>query len=164
MSIMSPAKNQSYQVLLVDDEEGDIELTRLALAESGFSCQVIVAKDGVEAMTALRRTGTDSAGRLIPDLVFLDLNMPRMSGLEVLGEMKKDPELSGIPVVVLSTSDVERDVAAAYKLGAAGYITKSVEMEILFQAIHAVENYWFDTVRRPRQGGGPPASPVASKK
>ena len=163
MSIVSPPNAQSFQVLLVDDEEGDIELTRLALAESGFPCQVMVAKDGLEAISALRRNTSDGASRQMPDLVFLDLNMPRMSGLEVLAEMKKDPDLSGIPVVVLSTSDVERDVAAAYKLGAAGYITKSVEMEILFQAIHAVENYWFDTVRRPRHPGTLPPQLVPEK-
>lgn len=164
MSLMSSVKSQFFQVLLVDDEEGDIELTRLALAESSFPCQVLVAKDGLEAITALRRSAADGVARQMPDLVFLDLNMPRMSGLEVLAEMKKDPDLSGIPVVVLSTSDVERDVAAAYKLGAAGYITKSMEMEILFQAIHAVENYWFDTVRRPRHPGGPPSSQIGPEK
>ncbi len=136
-----------FNVLLVDDEPGDIELAKLALAESPYQCQVMVAENGKEAMAVLRRE--DGRTGPVPDLVLLDLNMPQMNGREVLKEMKSDPALATIPVVVLTTSDVERDVVATYGLGAAGYITKPVDVEDLFQAIHAVEEYWFNVVRRP---------------
>lgn len=138
----------SFLVLLVDDEPGDVELTKLAIAESPFRCEVMVAEDGLEAMALLRKEGPHAPTRT-PDLVLLDLNMPKMNGKEVLKRMKADPELASIPVVVLTTSDVERDVVATYGLGAAGYITKPVDLEDLFKAIHAVEDYWFNVVRRP---------------
>jgi CheY-like chemotaxis protein len=86
-----------------------------------------------------------------PDLILLDLNMPRMNGKEFLAEIKKDPVLSVIPVVVLTTSDVERDVVASYKLGAAGYITKPVDMEQFIDAIRQLDNYWFVLARLPKK-------------
>lgn len=138
-----------FNILLVDDEPGDIELTKLALADSQFRCQVTVAENGKEAMAVLRKEGA-YANAPTPDLMLLDLNMPQMNGREVLKQMKADAALSTVPVVVLTTSDVERDVVATYGLGASGYITKPVDIEDLFQAIHAVEVYWFSVVRRPQ--------------
>ncbi|MBC7953259.1 MAG: response regulator [Rhodospirillaceae bacterium] len=139
----------TFIVLLVDDEPGDVELTKLAIAESPFRCEIMVAENGMDAMALLRKEG-DHAQARTPDLVLLDLNMPKMNGKEVLRHMKADPVLAPIPVVVLTTSDVERDVVATYGLGAAGYITKPVDLEDLFKAIHAVEDYWFNVVRRPQ--------------
>jgi CheY-like chemotaxis protein len=147
--MMATATKRVYEVLLVEDEPGDVELAKLALADSPFSCRVTVAVNGKEAMAMLRKQ-PPHADTPTPDLVLLDLNMPQMNGKEVLAAMKAAPELAGIPVVVLTTSDVERDVVATYNLGAAGYITKPVEMEDLFSAIHEVEAYWFSTVRRPQ--------------
>ncbi|HLN25669.1 MAG TPA: response regulator [Patescibacteria group bacterium] len=139
-----------YQVLLVDDEQGDVELAKMALADCPFPCQVMVAGNGKEAMTWLRKQ-PPYADAPTPDLVLLDLNMPQMNGREVLKEMKGDAALTAIPVVVLTTSDVERDVVATYNLGASGYITKPVDMDDLFKAVHSVTEYWFSTVRRPQR-------------
>jgi len=138
----------SLEILIVDDEPGDVELTRLALAEGRFTCNVTVAGDGEKAMAFLRKQ-PPYAAKLKPDLVLLDLNMPRKNGREVLFEMKADPMLSLIPVVVLTTSDAERDVVASYRLGAAGYVTKPADIDTLFQMIRGIEEYWFGTVRRP---------------
>jgi CheY-like chemotaxis protein len=133
-----------FEILLVDDEPGDVDLVKVALAEGRFVCNVAVAHDGVEAMERLRAADTAR-----PDLILLDLNMPRMNGREVLKALKADADLVRIPVVVLTTSDVERDVAAAYDLGAAGYVTKPLDMEQLFRAVHGIQDYWFGVVRCP---------------
>jgi CheY-like chemotaxis protein len=107
--------------------------------------------DGVDALAFLRRTGERYKEAPKPDLILLDLNMPRMNGREFLQEIKNDPELSVIPVVVLTTSDVERDVVASYKLGAAGYITKPVDMEQFIDAINQLDSYWFVLARLPQK-------------
>ena len=138
----------SFEVMIVDDEPGDVELTKLALQEGRFDCNITVAVNGEEAMAMLRRQPPYLATPR-PDLIFLDLNMPRKNGKEVLSEVKADPKLACIPVVVLTTSDVERDIRASYQLGAAGYVTKPVNDDGLFQAIRGVEEYWFSVVRRP---------------
>lgn len=137
-----------FQILLVDDEPGDIRLTKLALAEGRFLCNVTTAGNGLEAMAVMRKeAGHDEAPT--PDLVLLDLNMPQMNGREVLQAMKTDPVLARIPVVVLTTSDIERDIVSSYDLGAHGFVTKPVDMEQLFRAIHGIQEYWFSVVRRP---------------
>jgi CheY-like chemotaxis protein len=141
-----------FHILLVDDAIGDVHLAKMAIAESRFRCQVTVAENGNEAMTMLRRHSKAGTAATVPDLVLLDLNMPMMNGREVLAAMKADPALAAIPVVVLTTSDVERDIVSSYQLGAAGYITKPVNVEQLFKAIHGIEEYWFDIVRRPSSG------------
>lgn len=148
--MMANTTKQTHEILLVDDEPGDVELAKLALADSPYPCRVTVAINGTEAMAILRKQ-PPHADAPTPDLVLLDLNMPQMNGQEVLAAMKANPDLVGIPVVVLTTSDVERDVVTTYNLGAAGYITKPVEMEDLFKAIHGVEAYWFGTVRSPQR-------------
>jgi len=139
-----------FNILLVDDEPGDIRLTKLALAESRFICDVRTATNGREAMSFLRKEG-DNAQVPTPDLVLLDLNMPQMNGREVLEAIKADAQLTRIPVVILTTSDVERDIVASYDLGARGFVTKPVDMEQLFRAIHGIQEYWFSVVRRPPQ-------------
>ncbi len=143
---------EPFNVLIVDDEPGDVTLIKLALREGRFLCRVDVAVNGRQAMAMLNRTTPEYADQPTPDLVLLDLNMPQMNGKEVLEAMKSDPRLGCIPVVVLTTSDVERDIATSYCLGAAGFVTKPVDMDQMFRAIHGIEDYWFGIVR--------PAHPV----
>lgn len=136
-----------FQILIVDDGPGDVLLIREAIEDSRFICAISVAANGAEAMEVLK--GAVAKGEALPDLVLLDLNMPRMNGREVLKAMKADASLSRIPVVVLTCSDVERDVHGAYELGAQGFITKPPDVDQLFKAIHGAQNYWFAVVRSP---------------
>lgn len=142
--------SQPFDILLVEDEPADAHLVRSALKENKVLCNMSVVQDGVEALAYLRREGQyhDAA---MPDLILLDLNMPRMNGREFLAAVKADEELKTIPVVVLTTSDVERDVVASYKLGAAGYITKPVDMDQFIDAIRQLDNYWFVLARLPKK-------------
>ena len=136
-----------FEVLIVDDEPGDVELIKMALAEGRFLCNVSVAVNGEAAMEFLRQSQHGSTPT--PDIILLDLNMPRKGGKEVLKEMKADGDLAAIPVVVLTTSDVERDVIASDQLGAAGYVTKPVDADSLFAVVRGVKDYWFGVVRIP---------------
>ena len=149
---MQQSQVAPFEVLIVDDEPGDIELIRSAIVEGRFICRTHVARDGVEAMAFMRKDGPDFAEAVTPDLVLLDLNMPRMTGREVLAAMQSTDHLARIPVVVLTTSDVERDVLQAYDLGASGFVTKPVDIEQLFNAIHGIQDYWFGVVRKPTVG------------
>ena len=134
----------SFELMIIDDEPGDVELIRIAIADGEFRCDTVVARDGVEAMELLRRDGSRK-----PNLILLDLNMPRMNGREFLAEIKADPRLACIPVVVLTTSQIETDVLASYEHGAAGFVTKPVDVEQLFKAIHSIQEYWLGVVRPP---------------
>jgi len=145
---MASEDRTPFEIMVVDDEPGDVELIRLALADGRFICNVTVAVNGTEAMAMLRKQPPHS-GLPTPDLMLLDLNMPQKNGKEVLKEMKADPALALIPVVVLTTSDAERDVVLSYQLGAAGYVTKPINDDALFATIRRVEEYWFSVVRRP---------------
>jgi CheY-like chemotaxis protein len=137
-----------FKVMLVEDDPGDAGLVKAAFAGSRFTCQIEHIPDGVEAMKRLRAALTgDPSG--LPDLVLLDLNMPRKSGHEVLAEMKADPILKDVPVVVLTTSDAERDVASAYHSGASGFVTKPVDVDALFESIQGILEYWFGLMRLP---------------
>ena len=148
---MITANANPFDILLVEDEPADANLVRSALKQNKVLCNLHVAQDGVDALSFLRRQEECYKDAPQPDLILLDLNMPRMNGREFLAEIKKDPLLSGIPVVVLTTSDVERDVVVSYKLGAAGYITKPVDMEQFIDAIRQLDNYWFVVARLPRK-------------
>lgn len=139
-------QSQPFHILLAEDLPADAGLVRAALQEGKFYCSLDVVEDGEQALAYLK--GQVAGGRR-PDLVLLDLNLPRLNGREVLAAMKEDAELRTIPVVVLTTSDVERDVEASYSLGAVGYVTKPLDVVEFFQAIHAIENYWFTVVRLP---------------
>jgi CheY-like chemotaxis protein len=140
-----------FDILLVEDEPADANLVRSALKTNKVFCTLHHELDGVDALAFLRRKGERYKDAPKPDLILLDLNMPRMNGREFLHEVKNDPELSVIPVVVLTTSDVERDVVASYKLGAAGYITKPVDMEQFIDAINQLDSYWFVLARLPQK-------------
>jgi CheY-like chemotaxis protein len=138
-----------FIILLAEDEPADAHLVKAALAENNILADLHHVVDGREALEFLRRQGPRFAAAPRPDLILLDLNMPRMDGRECLAALKQDAALRDIPVVILTTSDVERDVVASYQLGAAGYITKSVDMLQFLAAIRGLGNYWIDLVRLP---------------
>jgi CheY-like chemotaxis protein len=138
--------NHLFHILLAEDNPGDARLTMEALKDGRFLCQVHLAKDGVEAMEFLRREGR-FADAPRPDLMFLDLNMPRKDGREVLEEMKEDPALRRIPVVVLTTSEAEQDLCRSYDLHANCYIIKPLDVDQFFQIVRAIEDFWFSIVR-----------------
>lgn len=142
---------QPFDILLVEDEPADANLVRSALRTNKVFCTLHHELDGVDALAFLRRQGEKNKDAPQPDLILLDLNMPRMNGREFLAEIKKDSALASIPVVVLTTSDVERDVVSSYKLGAAGYITKPVDMEQFIDAVRQLDNYWFVLARLPKK-------------
>ncbi|WP_346344053.1 response regulator [Magnetospirillum sulfuroxidans] len=147
--MISPLDNH-FNILLVEDSQVDAHLTRAALEENRFAVSMHHVTDGVEALAYLRQQGETYQDGPRPDLILLDLNMPRMNGREFLTAMKSDPNLSDIPVVILTPSDVEQDVVASYKLGAAGYVTKPVDLEQFIHAINQLGNYWFKLVRVPQ--------------
>jgi two-component system response regulator len=135
-------------ILLVDDDQGDVLLTTKALHQGKLVNKIHVAHDGVEAMEFLRREGA-FANAPRPDLIFLDLNMPRKDGREVLEEIKHDDELRAIPVVVLTTSDADRDILHSYHLHANCYVTKPVGMDQFLNVVRDIQGYWFSVVKLP---------------
>jgi CheY-like chemotaxis protein len=136
------------EVLLVEDDEGDVLMTREALEEGKVINNLNVVGDGVEAVEYLRRTGSyASAPR--PDLVLLDLNLPKRDGRQVLEDIKSDPELRRIPVVVLTTSEAEEDVLRSYDLHANAYVTKPVDFDRFVQVIQQIDDFFISVVRLP---------------
>jgi CheY-like chemotaxis protein len=145
------SRPQPFVVLLAEDDPADAHLVQVALTENRILTDLRIVGDGREALEFLRREGARFADAPRPDLILLDLNMPRMDGREFLSAIKQDARLCDIPVVVLTTSDVERDVAASYGLGAAGYITKPVDLDQFMRAIGQIGEYWLALVRLPRK-------------
>lgn len=137
-----------FRILLVEDNPGDVDLVSEALAGLEIATTVAVASDGVEALASLRHGGTSQPSER-PDLVFLDLNVPRKDGREVLAELKADPELTLIPVVVLTSSEAERDVRNAYGLHANCLVTKPVDLEEFLSCIQATARFWLSTAKIP---------------
>jgi CheY-like chemotaxis protein len=135
-------------ILLVDDDEGDVLLTKRALQNGKFINTLQVAKDGVEALAYLRRKEPFAAAPR-PDLVLLDLNMPRKDGREVLAEIKQDTALRSIPVVVLTTSDSDRDVFKMYDLQANCYVTKPVDLDQFTKIVREIRSFWLSVVQLP---------------
>ena len=138
-----------FTVLLVEDEAADADLVQMAFEEGRLLAHLHHVIDGVEALEFLRREGDRFADAPRPDLILLDLNMPRMNGREFLESIKQDPDLRRIPVVVLTTSDVERDVVASYDLGASGYVVKPVDLDQFMKAIQGIKRYWVTVVKLP---------------
>jgi chemotaxis family two-component system response regulator Rcp1 len=135
-------------ILLVEDNPGDVRLTQEAFREGKVRNRLSVVGDGVEVMSFLRRQkGHEKAPR--PDLILLDLNLPRKDGREVLAELKDDPDLKRIPVVVLTTSKAEEDVLRTYNLHANCYITKPVDFGQLMTVVKAIDDFWLTVVRLP---------------
>jgi CheY-like chemotaxis protein len=138
-------------LLLADDDEDDRLLTKVALARSRLANDLRFVEDGEELMDYLHRRGRyeDPASSPRPGLILLDLNMPRKDGREALREIKTDPALRRIPVVVMTTSQADRDVAGSYDLGANSYVTKPVTMDSLVEVLRALGRYWFEIVELP---------------
>lgn len=135
-------------ILLVEDSPGDVRLTMEALADAKISNQISVASDGVEALEFLQKKGQHSdASR--PDLILLDLNMPRMDGRELLSIIKADENLRNIPVVVLTTSQSENDILNSYDLRANCYITKPVDLDQFLVVVNSIQEFWFSIVKLP---------------
>jgi CheY-like chemotaxis protein len=141
-------KNAAANILLVEDNPGDVRLTREALKEGKISNDLNVVGDGVEALAYLRREGR-YAGAERPDLILLDLNLPKKDGREVLQEIKGDGDLKKIPVVVLTTSAAERDILKAYDLHANCYITKPVDLDQFIRVVQLIEDFWLTIVKLP---------------
>jgi CheY-like chemotaxis protein len=135
------------EILLVEDNAGDIRLTREALKESSLMVNLRVVRDGIEAMEFLR--GGENGARACPDLILLDLNLPRKDGREVLQEIKTDAGLRRIPVVVLTTSEAESDILATYGCHANCYITKPVDMDQFIKIVNMLNEFWFTIVKLP---------------
>jgi CheY-like chemotaxis protein len=137
------------EVLLVEDNLGDVELTTLALEESKLSINLSIVGDGAAALDFLRHQKKKYANAPHPDLILLDLNLPKKNGHEVLAEIKVDDVLKRIPVVILTTSQAEEDILKAYNFYASGYITKPAGFEQFVRAVQSIEDFWFATVRLP---------------
>ena len=142
------SSNGSAKILLVEDNPGDVRLTREALREGKILNELSVVEDGVEALAFLRREGR-YAEAVRPDLILLDLNLPKKDGREVLEEIKGDGALKKIPVVVLTTSAAERDILKAYDLHANCYITKPVDLEQFIKVVQLIEDFWLTIVKLP---------------
>ena len=138
------------EILLVEDNAADVRLTEEALREGKVRNNLHVARDGMEALEFLRRQGK-YAKATRPDLILLDLNLPRRDGREVLAEIKDDPELKMIPVVVLTTSSAEADILKSYKLHANCYITKPVDLEQFVSVVKSIDDFWLTVVRLPSE-------------
>jgi two-component system response regulator len=135
-------------ILLVDDDPGDVLLTKKALTNGKVYNSLTVAENGVEALQILRREGQYKEAPF-PDLILLDLNMPKMDGRETLAELKADDDLKRIPVVVLTTSDSERDIADIYDLQASCFITKPVDLPQFTKAVQSIRDFWLCFVKYP---------------
>lgn len=140
--------SRTIEVLLVEDNPGDVNLTRLALADRAINVNLSVVTDGVEAMNFLHRQG-EYQQAVHPDLILLDWNLPRKDGREVLVEIKTNQRLQRIPIVVLTTSQAEEDIRKAYDLHANCYITKPVDFQQFVQIIQSIEDFWFTIVQLP---------------
>jgi two-component system, chemotaxis family, response regulator Rcp1 len=143
MTMEQPDNERIREILLVEDNPGDIRLAKEALKEGGINHHLQVAMDGKEALAILHGEGA------LPDLIFLDLNLPKMDGREVLAQIKADDRLKRIPVVVLTTSSAEADIVKAYNLHANCYVTKPVDLERFIDLVKEIENFWMTVVRLP---------------
>lgn len=140
--------SSAIEILLVEDSPGDVRLTREALKDGKVRNTLTVVSDGEMAMRYLRRQGEYSSA-VRPDLILLDLNLPRKHGREVLAEVKADPELRDIPVVILTNSSAEEDICRAYDLQAICYVTKPVDLQQFIKVIRIVESFWLAVVELP---------------
>lgn len=148
MHIQSVTK--PIEVLLVEDNPGDAQLTRIALSDGKMCINLSLTEDGVDALAFLRKEG-QYADAPRPDLILLDLNLPRKDGREVLAEIKADPSLRRIPVVVLTTSQSDTDILQAYELAANCFITKPVDFDQFVKIVQTIEDFWFTVVKLPSE-------------
>ena len=141
-------KERPIEILLVEDNPGDVRLTIEAFKEAKVHNRLEVVRDGVEAIAFLRKE-RDYANRERPDLILLDLNLPKKNGHEVLAEIKEDPNLKTIPVIILTTSKAEQDIHKTYKLHANCYITKPVDLDHFITVIQSIKHFWLSVVKLP---------------
>ncbi len=141
-------KLKPIEILLVEDNPGDVRLTVEALKDGKVHNHLSVVNDGEQALAFLRREGK-FADAPRPDLILLDLNLPRKDGRQVLTELKADDDFRRIPVVILTTSDAEEDILKAYNLNANCYITKPVDLDQFMRVVKAIENFWLEIVKLP---------------
>ena len=141
----------SVDILLAEDNPNDIELTKRAFEKGKITNTLHVVNDGIEAMAFLRQEG-DYADAPRPDIILLDLEMPRKDGKEVLAELESDPELTQIPVVVLTSSEAERDIVESYKHSANAYLNKPVGYQEFQEIVRQIETFWFEVVKLPSDG------------
>jgi chemotaxis family two-component system response regulator Rcp1 len=135
-------------ILLVDDNEGDILLTREALEEARIINRISIAYDGMQAIDLLKKAARVAGD--MPDLILLDINLPKMNGTEVLSIIKTDPDLKRIPVIMLTTSSSEKDILASYENYANCYITKPVDLERFMDVVRTIEDFWISIVKLPK--------------
>jgi two-component system, chemotaxis family, response regulator Rcp1 len=152
MMVSSETSGQPLEVLLVEDSPGDVRLTREALKDAKVHINLRVVRDGIDAMAFLMREG-EYATVPRPDLILLDLNLPRKDGREVLKEIKENPELKSIPVVILTTSASEADILRSYLLHANCYITKPVNLDGFLTVVKSIDSFWLSIVKLPPNRG-----------
>jgi chemotaxis family two-component system response regulator Rcp1 len=140
---------EPVEILLVEDSPGDVRLTREAFRDAKVHINLHVALDGTEAMAFLRQDG-EHANAPCPDLILLDLNLPKKDGREVLKEIKESPTLKSIPVVILTTSEAEADILRSYQLHANCYITKPVGLDGFLKVVNSIDSFWLSVVKLPR--------------
>lgn len=145
---MTSDNGKPIEILLVEDNPGDVRLTREALKEGKVRNVLSVVQDGVEALAFLKRQGA-YAKAARPDLILLDLNLPKIDGQEVLAEIKASPALRAIPVVILTTSSAEQDILRTYNLHANCYITKPLDMDQFISVVKSIEDFWLTVVKLP---------------
>src|SRR4051794_6054736 len=145
---MARRQSRPVEVLLVEDNPGDVRLTQEALKDGRVLVNLSVAADGVEAMEFLRRRGSH-AGKARPDLILLDLNLPRKNGREVIEEIKADDDLRRIPVIVMTTSKAEQNIYKAYNLNANCYVTQPVDLDEFLNVVRSIEDFWLTIVTLP---------------
>lgn len=148
---MSDVLGRPVEILLVEDSPGDIRLTQEALRDAKVKNNLHVARDGVEAMAYLRQEG-ENVDMPRPDLVLLDLNLPKKSGHEVLEEVKMDAGLKSIPVVILTVSEADEDIIKAYSQHANSFISKPVDLEQFIKVVNSIDEFWFTIVKLPSSG------------
>lgn len=148
---MDPNPGHSVAILLVEDNPADVRLTLEALKEAKVRNNLDVVGDGEEALSFLRRTGAHARAAR-PDLILLDLNLPKKSGLEILAEIKLDHELRRIPVVVLTTSQAEQDIVRSYDMHANAFVTKPVNLDQFIEVVKSIEDFWLEIVKLPPNG------------
>lgn len=144
------SRDNTVEILLVEDNEADIRLTREGIKEAKIHNNLYVTRDGEEAMQFLHKEG-NYIDAVTPDLILLDLNLPKKDGREVLKEIKSDKTLSHIPVVILTTSEAEKDIIKSYKLHANCYVKKPMGIDQFVEVISAIENFWFTIVKLPSE-------------
>lgn len=138
-------RNRPVRILLIEDNYGDVLLTKHAFAKAKMANEITVARDGEEAMAMLRHEGAHATMPL-PDLVLLDLNLPKMDGKEVLAAIKGDSALRALPVIILSSSRAEQDVAKSYDLNANSYLIKPIDLDSFYTVVQAIESFWINLV------------------